>query len=277
MTDADFNPPAYKIRPYGGEKVVQGAVFVETIPCRINAELGWSDDFRANLSPYMSDYFEQTLTQLKSFEGCVRWMYRDSVGKVTVGVGLMLPNAAAAGALPFQTGSIAATAQQIEAEFARVNALEKGRLPSYYRATQSLELPEATIDQRLSAVLTGFEAALRARLAGYDKLPEGVKMALLDMAYNLGPEGLLKGYPKMLHALETGAWAEAAAECARGGINAARNAWTRQQMLSAVVGSIQAEIGAEAEAAEKAAGGWLRWFWRGVKRVLRWGQKDCCK
>ena len=98
-------------------------------------------------------------------------------------------------------------------------------------------------------------------------------MALLDMAYNLGPAGLLEGYPRMIHAVEAGAWAEAAAECARGGINAARNAWTRQQMMSAVVGTIKAE----AEAVEKSAFGWLQKIWRGVKRALRWGTKDCCK
>jgi len=193
----------------------------------------------------MSSYFDQVLMQLKSFEGYVPWMYRDSVGKVTVGVGLMLPNAAAACALPFQEGGaaapVAATAQQIEVEFVRVEALEMGRLPSFYRAASSLELPEAAIDEKLSGVLAGFEATVRAKLNGYDKLPDGVKMALLDMAYNLGPEGLLKGYPRMIHAVETGEWAKAAADCERGGINAARNAWTRQQMLAAVVGTIKAE------------------------------------
>jgi len=218
----------------------------------------------------MPGYFDQTLAQLKSFEGCVPWMYRDSVGRVTVGVGLMLPDAAAACALPFHTADgSAATAQQIAAEFARVHALTMAKLPSYYRTGGSLELPEAMIDEKLSAVLRGFEATLRAHFTSYDLLPNGVKMALLDMVYNLGPAGLLEGYPRLIQAVETGAWAQAAAECARGGINAARNAWTRQQILSAVVGTIRAE----ADAAE----GWLRRVWRGVRRVLRWGRKDCCK
>jgi GH24 family phage-related lysozyme (muramidase) len=226
----------------------------------------------------MPGYFDQSLAQLKTFEGCVPWMYRDSVGKVTVGVGLMLPDAAAACALPFEAARVgtaaacAVTAQQIAAEFARVAALPLGKLPSFYRAAGSLELPEAVMNAKLSAVLAGFEATLRARVAGYDALPDGVKMALLDMAYNLGPAGLLEGYPRMIHAVETGAWAAAAAECARGGINAARNAWTRQQMLSAVVGTIKAE----AEAVEAEAGGWLRRLWRGVKRLLGIGKPSCC-
>ena len=43
--------------------------------------------------------------KLKEFEGCVPWMYRDTVGKVTVGVGLMLPDINAAQALPFLAGA----------------------------------------------------------------------------------------------------------------------------------------------------------------------------
>jgi hypothetical protein len=156
-------------------------------------------------------------------------------------------------------------------------SLAAGKLPSFYRVVQSLELPDAAIDERLSVVLTGFEATLRAHLAGYDKLPDGVKMALLDMTYNLGPEGLLKGYPKMLHAIEMGTWPEAAAECARGGINAARNAWTRQQMLSAATVTIKAEIGNEIASETESAKNWLKKIWHLLLRVFRWSRKDCCR
>jgi len=41
----------------------------------------------------VATYLEQSLAKLKEFEGCVPWMYRDTVGKITVGVGLMLPDA----------------------------------------------------------------------------------------------------------------------------------------------------------------------------------------
>jgi len=61
------------------------------------------------------------------------------------------------------------------------------------------------------------------------------------MIYNLGPAGLFKGFPHLVAAVQTGAWAQAAEHCMRRGPSAARNNWTRNQFLSAVVGTIKAE------------------------------------
>jgi len=189
----------------------------------------------------MATYLEQSLKKLEEFEGSIPWMYRDTVGKVTVGVGLMLPDAAAATHLPFALDGQPATEEEIAAEFARVDALPMGRPALFYRASGKPELPQAEIDSLLRSVLNGFEGELRGALAGYDSFPDGVKMALLDMAYNLGPVGLLRGYPKMLRAVEAGNWAQAAANCERVGPGAARNNWTRQMFLENVVGSLKAE------------------------------------
>jgi len=168
-------------------------------------------------------------------------MYRDTVGKVTVGVGLMLPDAKAAEALPFLVGTRAATPEEIAAEYARVDAMAMGRSSTFYKTPASLVLTQQTIDAKLRSVLAGFEADLRSRFPHYDVLPDGVKMALLDMIYNLGPADLFKGFPHLVAAIETGAWAQAAEHCMRRGPGAARNDWTREQFLSAVVGTIKAE------------------------------------
>jgi GH24 family phage-related lysozyme (muramidase) len=189
----------------------------------------------------VATYLEQSLAKLKEFEGCVPWMYRDTVGKVTVGVGLMLPDAKAAQALPFVLGTRAATAEEIVAEYARVDALPLGRASTFYKTPASLQLTQQTIDAKLSSILQGFETDLRTEFPQYDTFPDGIKMALLDMIYNLGPAGLFKGFPHLVAAVQTGAWAQAAEHCTRRGPGEARNTWTRQQFLSAVVGKIQAE------------------------------------
>jgi GH24 family phage-related lysozyme (muramidase) len=183
--------------------------------------------------PPMPTYLAELLAQLKLFEASVPWMYLDSVGNVTVGVGLMLPNASAACALEFVAAGAPAAPQQIATECARVAALAPDKLPAFYRADTSPQLPQEIIDAKLSEVLAVFENTLRSGIPGYDTLPDPAKMALLDMAYNLGPTGLLRGYPRLLQAIAAGDWAQAAAECARNGIGPARNAWTKRQFLSA--------------------------------------------
>jgi GH24 family phage-related lysozyme (muramidase) len=204
----------------------------------------------------VATYLEQSLAKLKEFEGCVPWMYRDTVGKVTVGVGLMLPDAKAAQALPFVVGTHAATPEEIAAEYARVEAMAMGRASAFYKTPTALVLTRQTIDAKLSSVLAGFEADLKGHFPHYDGLPDGVKMALLDMIYNLGPAGLFKGFPHLVAAIQTGAWAQAAQHCMRRGPGAARNAWTREQFLSAVVGTIQAE-----------AESWLTRIWRQMRQI----------
>jgi GH24 family phage-related lysozyme (muramidase) len=204
----------------------------------------------------VATYLEQSLAKLKEFEGCVPWMYRDTVGKVTVGVGLMLPDARAAQALPFVVGARAATPEEIAAEYARVDAMAMGRATSFYKTPGSLELTQQTIDAKLSSVLAGFEADLKTEFPHYDALPDSVKMALLDMIYNLGAAGLFKGFPHLVAAVQTGAWAQAAEHCMRRGPAPARNNWTRQQFLSAVVGTIKAE-----------AEGWLNRIWRHLRQT----------
>jgi GH24 family phage-related lysozyme (muramidase) len=205
----------------------------------------------------VATYLEQSLAKLKEFEGCVPWMYRDTVGKVTVGVGLMLPDAKAAQTLPFVIGTRAATPEEIAAEYARVEAMAMGQASAFYKTPTALLLTQQTIDAKLTSVLEGFEGDLKGHFPHYDTLPDGVKMALLDMIYNLGPAGLFKGFPHLVEAIQTGAWAQAAEHCIRRGPGTARNDWTRQQFLSAVVSTIKAE-----------AESWLTRIWSRTRQIV---------
>ena len=183
-------------------------------------------------------------------------MYRDTVGKVTVGVGLMLPDAKAAEALPFLIGTRAATQQEIAAEYTRVDAMPIGRASAFYKTPTSLVLTLQTIDAKLISILEGFESDLKAQFPNYDNLPDGVKMALLDMIYNLGPAGLFKGFPRLMAAVQSGACTQAAEHCIRRGPALARNDWTREQFLSAVVGTIKAE-----------AESWMTRIWSRMRQI----------
>ena len=180
-----------------------------------------------------STYLDESVRRLKQFEGSVEWMYLDTVGKVTVGVGLMLPNAQAAQALAFAAGERAATAEEIAAEFARVSGLKMGRAAKFYAKSGGLRLAAETIEQKLRDTLTGFEGYLRKHIRGYETLPDAAKIALLDMVYNLGPGKLFSEYPRLIAAVEAGDWKTAAAHSLRRGPATGRNDWTRQQFLAA--------------------------------------------
>lgn len=198
----------------------------------------------------LATYIDQSIAKLEQFEGVIPWLYLDTAGKVTTGVGLMLPSSSAATRLPFQIAGRPATEDEIAAEYARVEALPVGRPALFYRSKESSgpELARAQIDSLLRTVLLGFDSELRSAVSQYDEIPDAVKLALLDMMYNLGPAGLLKGYPHMMACVAAGNWAGAAAGCYRHGPGAARNEWTRQQFLANVVKEVKAAL----------EGGWRR-------------------
>jgi GH24 family phage-related lysozyme (muramidase) len=188
----------------------------------------------------MPAYLDQSLAQLEHFEGSIPWMYLDTRGHVTVGVGLLLADANAARKLPFTIANQPATPDQIAADYERVHAMPMGRPAGFYHQRLCPQLPQPSIDSLLRTVLLGFESDLRTHLPTYDALPDTVKLALLDMAYNLGPANLLREYPRLLQAVQAGNWARAAATCFRHGPGAARNQWTQQMFLANVVQTIKA-------------------------------------
>ena len=111
----------------------------------------------------MATYLEQSLAQLEIFEGCIPWMYLDTVGKVTVGVGFMLPDSDAAAALPFQLEGQAATADEITDDFGRVTGMAAGHVAGYYKQPDSPQLPQSAIDAQLLKTLQGLRGSYVAR------------------------------------------------------------------------------------------------------------------
>jgi GH24 family phage-related lysozyme (muramidase) len=179
-------------------------------------------------------YLDESVTQLTIFEGSIPWMYLDSVGNVTVGVGDMLPDAASAQALAFvdNTGQTAAAAA-IVTDFQRVAAMASDMGSRAYLTAASLQLPPGRIASLLMTTVLKFDNSLRAEFAAYDTFPDTAKLGLLDMVFNLGPAGLFNGFPTFMGYARNTDWANAATECNRRGISAARNAWTVEQFTQA--------------------------------------------
>jgi GH24 family phage-related lysozyme (muramidase) len=179
-------------------------------------------------------YLDDSVAQLTIFEGSIPWMYRDTNGFATVGVGQMLPNAASAQALAFVDATGApATPDAILADFQRVQALASAMKASAYRTATSLVLPGSTISALLTAKVQEFDGTLSAKFANYATFPDPAKLGLLDMIFNLGPRGLFSGFPTFMGYVQRTDWANAALQCRRVGPSPARNAWTAAQFNAA--------------------------------------------
>ena len=87
--------------------------------------------------------------------------------------------------------------------------------------------------------MESFENQLAAALPKWHTYPEPVQEALFDMAFNLGLGGLKK-FTTLLHAVNTGDWATAAAQCHRIGISEERNRATAALFLQAGSSKAQA-------------------------------------
>jgi GH24 family phage-related lysozyme (muramidase) len=172
------------------------------------------------------------MSKLKDFEGETDYMYLDSTGHVTIGMGILLANAGAAksAGITFKnrkTGK-AATAAEIEKDFDSVKAAPKGMKESKYEQYTEL-VATGGLDARLKKEISQAKSDAKSYFADFDKLPDGPQWALVDMAFNLGGAGL-KNYAKMKAALEKAVkskakedWEAAAKESRRNGIQSSRN------------------------------------------------------
>lgn len=179
-------------------------------------------------------YLDDSLAHLEIFEGTVPWMYLDTKGFVTVGVGELLASAAKAETLAFVDPDGESSAQDaILDEFNRVSGLVPAKVAAFYRSPTSPVLPHAAIDTLLMNHLNFFDAQLAARFPNYADFPDPAKLGLLDMIYNLGQVGLFQHFPHFMAVVDKQDWLGAAANCHRVGPSQARNDWTRQQFLAA--------------------------------------------
>jgi GH24 family phage-related lysozyme (muramidase) len=183
--------------------------------------------------------FTDLKNSLKNYEGCIEYMYLDTRGNVTVGVGHLLGSCGDAETLSFviRESGAGASAADILSEFNRVKAQRAGESASAYRGCTQLNMPVSAIEALLDADIATAEAGMRQRFGNFDSYPVEAQSALLDMAFNLGLEGLATGYPRLRAAAEAGDWNTCAEQCFRHGIQQARNDWTKQQFEKAAQAS----------------------------------------
>jgi GH24 family phage-related lysozyme (muramidase) len=195
---------------------------------------------------------EKIRQQLLKHEDIVPWMYLDTTGHVTVGVGTYLKNAGLATNLPFyheKTGKPATNAE-VEAAFKRVAEGKKAQLAAakkftatYYESETDLRVPKPTATAFLDTHIEADYLHLKTMYPGFEDFPEGAKVALFDMIYNLGG-GIgetkkhkatgLHQFVNMNAAIRKGDWGAAAKCCKRHQLSLDRNLATARLFESAV-------------------------------------------
>lgn len=177
----------------------------------------------------MDNNFNFTLWKqhFEQYEDRVNHFYLDGEGIVTVGIGCCVFDAKTIH-LRHKDDGIVATPDELTKEFLMVKGLPSGKPASYYAMVCQLYMAEEEIDflftERLEETLSGLNHYV-------DKLntyPDSARLALVDMAFNLGIAGLYNKFPKFIAAFRAMDWNVCARECERNGIQPERNAWTRQ-------------------------------------------------
>ena len=138
------------------------------------------------------DELDQACAMLVDHEGLIPWLYCDSRGFVTVGVGDKV-NPRSVVTMPFVhlSDSSPASADEKASAFVRVQKFfAKGLTASGYRAVSDLRLPADFCKRRLSARVTGeFVPAIEKQCPQFESFPVQAKLVLVDIAYNVGTAG----------------------------------------------------------------------------------------
>lgn len=169
---------------------------------------------------------KQYLDRLDEFEGVVKHMYLDSNGFVTVGRGVLIDPIKlikTKGIVFKHRGSNKIASQkEIAEDYKKVKKIGKGFSAGKYKAYTKLDATNTSLQASFANSLKQAEKDAKIFYPDLDKLPDEVRYALIDMAYNLGLSKLRK-YKKLKKALEAGDYEKAAKESNRRGIQIKRN------------------------------------------------------
>jgi GH24 family phage-related lysozyme (muramidase) len=198
--------------------------------------------------------------ELLGWEGNKPFMYVDTRGYVTTGIGNKLSSGEEAMKLPWRhkaTG-LPATPAEIRTAFEHVQAKyaefrlahpdgNKSAGADHYEHATDLVLPPGKADELANSRIEGFVQSLRKLFPGFDAYPAPAQHALVDMIYTLGPKGLEKKFPTVVASCRAGDFTTAAKFCHRKAqanehrAGDVRNAVTRSQFLEAarLAGTVQ--------------------------------------
>lgn len=140
---------------------------------------------------------------IKASEGVREQAYKDTKGKLTVGIGFLVDDETSFTAIPFQvtdpvTGQTRpATFEEKQTEFRRLKSSADTSVRS------AMTMPRAAMEQRLDAEIAARIDRIRNEIgaAAWNALTDGQKIAVLDIHY---ANGGLSRFPRLKAAIRNG-------------------------------------------------------------------------
>ncbi len=167
--------------------------------------------------------------KLGEYEGAIPHMYLDSKGLVTVGIGHLIINLQSAQKLPFITQkAIKATLKEIQVDYDLVKKQSGNMLASYYKRFTKLKLSAIEIDKLTNKHIDSFYKEIKQIYSDFDNFPSDVKLALLDLIFNVGMPDLKNNWPSLNKEVRAKEWGKAALHSNRKvPVSAARNKYVK--------------------------------------------------
>jgi len=179
---------------------------------------------------------KQTLrNNLEKYEGKVSHMYLDSNGYVTIGIGHLLGSIVDAQKLGFKkSNNMPASKAEIKSDFEAVKKQPANRLASFYKKHTKLTLPIMEINKLTDKHIKSFEKELGKIYTDFNTFPTEVRLALLDLIFNLGMTKLKNKWPTFNSAIKAKDWQKAADNSNRKSpISATRNKYVKDLLEKA--------------------------------------------
>jgi GH24 family phage-related lysozyme (muramidase) len=136
-----------------------------------------------------SSIYEMFVEDLKVSEGLILYMYLCTKGKVTIGIGNMMPTVEDAKRLPFVNTSSgeAATDAEVANAYAAVSQMAWGMKSTKYKLSPSLEITEDfAFELAIARLKKEFLPQIRNKFPDFDRYPKSARRFMVDMAYNGG-------------------------------------------------------------------------------------------
>ncbi len=190
--------------------------------------------------PLIGSVKSKVSKKIEKYEGRYNYLYLDSLGKVTVGIGHLIVNRSAIASVNMYTVKNnqpmkLATLTEKQVEYDTIAKQNKNYKASWYKQHTKLVMKDVDINaQRDEHIRTFYKELTRYYKknngfnSNFDSFPINAQIALFDMIFNLGLTKLKNKFTKFNDAIKKEDWATAAKQSNRPQVGGLRNTYVKE-------------------------------------------------